>query len=261
MSQTELMRIENLSVRFGGVQALSGIDLTIPAGITFGIIGPNGAGKTTLFNCITGLIRPQPGSRIIYADQNLVGRRVDQIARSGIARTFQNLLLIRKLTVRENILTGLHGSLSYSPLQALFPLRSVRAQEAQGQRMVDEMADLFGFSRGVLDSPIANLSLGMQKKVEVARAVARKPRVLMVDEPAGGLNDAETRDLMESLRRVKQAAGLSMLLIDHDMDLVMTICDRLCVLNFGQQVAEGTPPEIAATEAVIDCYLGARDDA
>lgn len=256
-----LIRVENVSIRFGGVQALSDISFAIPSRSTFGIIGPNGAGKTTLFNCVSGFLQPERGSRVIYDGQDLVGRRVDQIARLGIARTFQNILLVKKLSVRENILAGMHLSIDYSPIAALLPLPRVRREEDRAASRVQEVADILGFSRQVLEAPVDTLPLGMQKKVEVARAIARRPRVLMVDEPAGGLNDGETRDLSDSLRRVKDAEDLTVVLIDHDMSLVMALCDRLCVLNFGQKIAEGTPAEIAANQDVIDCYLGVSDDA
>jgi branched-chain amino acid transport system ATP-binding protein len=252
-----ILAVENLSVRFGGVRALTDIAFEAPAGATSGIIGPNGAGKTTLFNCISGFIRPEPGARVRLDSRDVIGERVDAIARLGIARTFQNISLSRTRTARENILAGLHLSLRYGALAAMLPLPSVRRAEAEADRAVRDVAERVGLTERVLSMEAGALSLGLQKKVEVARALVRKPRLLMLDEPAGGLNDAETADLVDCLRGLRAEPDLSILLIDHDMNLVMPLCDHICVLNFGERVAAGPPAEIQANPDVIACYLGA----
>ncbi|MCO5089664.1 ABC transporter ATP-binding protein [Bosea sp. (in: a-proteobacteria)] len=256
MSAPAILKVENLSVRFGGVKALTDVALEAKTGETTGIIGPNGAGKTTLFNCISGFIRPAGGARILLDGQDVIGRRVDAIARAGIARTFQNISLSRTRTARENILAGMHLSLGYGALAAMLPLPGVARAEAEAGRAVAAVADRVGIASRVLDMQVGALSLGLQKKVEVARALVRGPRLLMLDEPAGGLNDAETRELMDCLRGLRAEPDLSIVLIDHDMNLVMPLCDHICVLNFGQRVAAGPPAAIQADPAVIACYLG-----
>lgn len=250
------LAVDGLSVRFGGVKALTDIALSVREGATCGIIGPNGAGKTTLFNCISGFIKPVPGGRIRFEGKDIVGTRVDRIANLGIARTFQNIALNRTRSAYENILAGLHLSLRYNALDALFASPRVGAAEEQARHAIGEVADLLGLSRKVLSAQVDSLSLGLQKKIEVARAMVRQPRLLLLDEPAGGLNDGETRDLLDSLHRLRERRQLTIVLIDHDMSFVMPLCDQICVLNFGQLIANGTPDEVARDPAVIASYLG-----
>ena len=256
-----ILALSAVSKHFGGVQALDAITFEVAAHTTFGIIGPNGAGKTTLFNCISGMQRPDGGSRIVYRGEDLVGRAVHRIARLGISRTFQNIALIRDQTARQNILTGMHLDLPYSPLAAFFPLARVRGQESAALLRIEEIADLLKLSRPALASRVDALSLGQQKKVEIARAVVRRPELSLLDEPAGGLNDQESEDLAESIRRLRADLDLTIILIDHDMGLVMSLCDRLCVLDFGVMVAIGPPAQIQADPAVISVYLGSADAA
>lgn len=252
-----VLDVANLSVRFGGVVALADISLAVPRGPgIFGIIGPNGAGKTTLFNTISGFVRPQPGCSLRLDGQEITGLPIHRIAKLGITRTFQNLSLIRDQTVEQNILMGFHSGLRYGVLASLLPLRSVRTAEAAVRQRLLEDLDLLNIPRRFLQEKAGLLPLGMQKKIEVARALAAAPKLLMLDEPAGGLNDEETGALAEALLAVASRPGLTILLIDHDMNLMMQICARICVLNFGRRIALGSPEDVQRDAAVIESYLG-----
>ena len=254
-----ILRLRNVSVRFSGVQALDHVSLDVPPDIVFGIIGPNGAGKTTLLNCISGVIRATRGSSIVYREHELTTIPVHRAAQLGIARTFQNISLLGDQSVRGNILMGLHLAIPYGPLGAFLPGRKVRSAEAAADQRVTEIVDLLRLPRALLDVRLDTLSLGQRKKIEIARAVVRRPNLLLLDEPAGGLNDRETSDLAASLRALRSDLNLSVILIDHDMNLVMDLCDRLCILNFGQKLAEGTPSEVQGNPDVISVYLGRSD--
>jgi branched-chain amino acid transport system ATP-binding protein len=256
-----ILRFRNVSMRFGGVQALDSISLDVDSTTIYGIIGPNGAGKTTLFNCISGLIRPSPGSEIGYEGRNLVGLPVYRIAAMGVCRTFQNISLIREQTVADNLLIGLHLSLNYGPWAAFFPGRRVRNEEAKARHELDRVVDLLKLPRSILHTRVDALSLGQQKKIEVARAIVRRPKLLLLDEPAGGLNDRETAEFAVMLRELQQELGISVVLIDHDMNLVMDLCSRIAVLSFGRLIAEGAPSEIQSNPEVISVYLGGADAA
>jgi branched-chain amino acid transport system ATP-binding protein len=256
-----VLSLGQVSVRFGGVQALDGVNIDVPTGIVFGIIGPNGAGKTTLFNCISGLIRPSSGSRIAYRGQDIAGMAVHKVARLGIGRTFQNISLLRERSVRENILMGMHLALPYSPLAAFLPGSRVRSLERDAILAVEQSVDLLRLPRGILDKAAGELSLGQQKKIEVARAIVRRPRLLLLDEPAGGLNDRETADFATALRGLQAELHLSVVLIDHDMNLVMDLCQQVSVLSFGRLIAQGSPAEIQRNPEVVSVYLGTADAA
>ena len=256
-----ILRLRNVSMRFGGVKALDAVSFDAPSSITFGIIGPNGAGKTTLFNCISGLARPVHGASILLGDVDLVGKPVHRIAALGVGRTFQNISLLGEHTVEENVLMGLHLALPYGPLASLLPGRRVRDAEAAARAKLGKVMDLLKLPRRMLTSRVDALSLGQQKKIEVARAIVREPRLLLLDEPAGGLNDRETADFAQSLRTLQEELSLSVVLIDHDMNLVMDVCHRLCVLSLGHLIAEGSPAEIQANPDVVAVYLGEADAA
>jgi branched-chain amino acid transport system ATP-binding protein len=251
-----VLALDKVTVRFGGIVAVSDVTLAVPPGIVFGIIGPNGAGKTTLFNSISGFARPAEGSRIRYDGEDIAGWPVQKVAKLGIARTFQNIALLRERTVRENLLIGLHLSFRYRALATLFPSPAIARQEAAAERQIGEVADMLRIPRSVLDTRVDVLSIGQQKKVEVARAVLRKPKLLLLDEPAGGLNDRETTDLKQSLETLRRWSDFSVVLVDHDMNLVMQLCQRIAVLDRGALVAEGTPPDIQANPQVVEAYLG-----
>ena len=251
-----VLALENVTVRFGGVVAVDSVTLAVPAGIVFGIIGPNGAGKTTLFNSISGLVRPTEDSRIRFEGQDIARWPVQNVAKLGIARTFQNIALLRERTVRENLLIGLHLKFRYRSITTLFPSREIAREEATAETEIKRVADMLLIPRSVLDTRVDVLSIGQQKRIEVARAMLTKPKLLLLDEPAGGLNDRETADLKQSLETLRSWSDFSVVLVDHDMNLVMQLCQRIAVLNRGVLVAEGTPEDIQANPQVVEAYLG-----
>ncbi|MCO5064258.1 MAG: ABC transporter ATP-binding protein [Rhizobiaceae bacterium] len=256
-----IISIRDLGVRFGGVEALKKVSVDVPEGSIYGIIGPNGAGKTTLFNCISGFIRPTPQSRVEMFGEDITWRDVAARSRLGISRTFQNISLVRTETARWNIVAGLHSTLEYGLLRAVLGLPSVARAERRAEEKVEEVAAILGLSNEVLNTRVEYLPIGLQKLVELARALARQPRLLLLDEPASGLNNAETGELLESLKVVGKIPGVTIILVDHDMELVMPLCDRICVLNFGEKIAEGTPKEVTTVPAVLESYLGPQYDA
>jgi len=253
-----LLRLEGVTKRFGGLCAVAGCDLAIQAGHAHGIIGPNGAGKTTLFNLITGIYRPDTGD-IRLRGQSLVGLRPNQIARRGVGRTFQNIRLCKELSVLDNVRLAYDTRLSTSPLSALFALPGLRRDE---KASADEsFALLESFGLGHLAGQQARaLPYGLQRRLEIARAIALKPSLLLLDEPAAGLNHAEMDELMRFLKWVRDHFAVTIVLIEHHMKLVMGLCDRISVLDFGAKIAEGTPEEIRANRRVIDAYLGEEAD-
>jgi branched-chain amino acid transport system ATP-binding protein len=235
-----LLEIHEVTKRFGGLCAISNCSIKVEAGRTHGIIGPNGAGKTTLFNLITGIYRPTSGD-IRFQRETITGLRPNRVAAMGIARTFQNIRLFRNLSVLENVRVAFDSQLHYSPLEAFFGLpRQARDENAQ--------------------SLAGELSYGSQRRLEIARALALKPVVLLLDEPAAGMNTAETAALTEFLRWVRKEFQLTLVLIEHHMHLVMNLCDSITVLDFGQTIAEGTPKEIRDNRRVIEAYLGEADE-
>ena len=254
-----LLRLEGVTKRFGGLCAVSGCDLAVQAGHAHGIIGPNGAGKTTLFNLVTGIYRPDAGD-IRLRGQSLAGLRPNQIALRGIGRTFQNIRLCKELSVLDNVRLAYDTRLSTSPLSALLALPGLRRDE---RRSADEsLALLEAFGLGHLaDQQARALPYGLQRRLEIARAIALKPSLLLLDEPAAGLNHAEMDELLRFLRWVRGHFGVTIVLIEHHMKLVMGLCDRISVFDFGVKIAEGTPEEIRADRRVIDAYLGEEADA
>jgi branched-chain amino acid transport system ATP-binding protein len=254
-----LLSVEGLSVAFGGLAALRGVGFEVGDGEIFALIGPNGSGKTTVFNVLSGLIRPDAG-RVTFAGAELTRLPAHRIARAGIGRTFQNTEVFRALSALDNVLVGEHARLRGGVLAAACGAPRVRREEAAARERARALLARVGLA-DVADVPAGSLPLGHQKRLEMARALAAVPKLLLLDEPAGGLNPTETRTLMDLIRGLRAERGLTILVVEHDMDLVMGICDRVTVLHDGRILAAGSPREVAADPAVIDAYLGSADAA
>lgn len=246
--------IRNVSVRFGGVLAVSELDFVVDTGELVGLIGPNGAGKTTVFNLITGIYQPTTGG-ICVNGRSLEGVNPSQISGLGIARTFQNIRLFRSMTVLENVMVGCIGGEVGGVVSALWRGRVFWEREKAVRRKAGELLEIFGL-KGVLDLPSASLSYGDQRRLEIVRALATGPKLLLLDEPAAGMNATEKEELMKLISFVRERFELSVLLVEHDMRVVMGICERVAVLEYGQKIAEGTPDEIRKNPKVIAAYLG-----
>jgi branched-chain amino acid transport system ATP-binding protein len=249
-----LLEVSDLSLRFAGVVALDGVNFTVAPGELFAVIGPNGAGKTSIFNCLSSVYRPTTGS-IRLDGEELVGKRPAQVASLGMGRTFQNLGLFPHLDVIDNLLLGRHHLMRSGFLTGSLWLGRARREELQHREAVEEIVDLLALTP-YRRSPVGQLSYGVQKRIELGRALAMEPRVLLLDEPVAGMNLEETEDMARYLVELRSLLGVAMILVDHDMHLVMDLADRVLALDFGVPITTGTPAEVQAHPGVIAAYLG-----
>ncbi|MDE2614194.1 MAG: ABC transporter ATP-binding protein [Burkholderiales bacterium] len=251
-----MLRLAALSRSFGGLQVLHDVNLDIPRGGIFGLIGPNGAGKTTVFNLVTGLLQPS-GGRIEFEGRTLVGLAPHDITRLGVARTFQNIRLFREMSLLDNVMAGLHAQLGYRLHDLVFGTPRFRRAEREARERARELLALVRLDHQLGDRA-DNLSYGNQRKLELARALASEPKLLLLDEPVAGMNSGEKDELMAEVRQIAER-GYTIFVIEHDMRFVMGLCQDIAVLNFGRIIARGTPQAIQGDEQVIEAYLGRED--
>ncbi len=249
-----MLDVTRLSISFGGLKAVDEFNINIKTGQLYGLIGPNGAGKTTVFNLLTGVYKPNAGS-IVLNGVNITGKKTTEINQAGVARTFQNIRLFKELTVLDNVKAGLHNHYKYSTVEGLLRLpRYFKVEKAMDEKAM-ELLKVFGLD-GDCCIKASNLPYGQQRKLEIARALATKPKLLLLDEPAAGMNPNETAELMETIRFVRDTFDMTILLIEHDMKLVSGICEELTVLNFGHVLCQGNTADVLNDPEVIKAYLG-----
>ena len=259
VNEIPVLETRHLGIEFGGLKAVDDFNLTIGKTEIAGLIGPNGAGKTTVFNLLTKVYEPTSGAVLING-KDLHGMSIVQASRLGIARTFQNIRLFDKMTVEENVRIGLHNQIKYDMFTGILRLPRYWKQEKRQHERAMELLDLFGM-QDLADEQAGSLPYGAQRRLEIVRALATEPKLLLLDEPAAGMNPHETEELMENIAKIRDQFQIAILLIEHDMSLVMGVCEGICVLNFGRIIAKGTADEIQANPAVIEAYLGKQKGA
>ena len=256
---TQILKVENLGITFGGLKAVQGVNLSVNQGEIIGLIGPNGAGKTTVFNMLTNVYQPTTGS-IELEGRSIVGKKTYETTGMGIARTFQNIRLFKDISVIDNVKIAMDQSIHYNMMESILRLPRYWKEEAEVDQRAHELLKVVGLD-DLAQSKARNLPYGQQRRLEIARALATDPRLLILDEPAAGMNPQETVELTEFIREIREQFDLSILLIEHHMNLVMGISDRIYVLEFGKLIAEGIPEAVQMDQRVIDAYLGVDLDA
>ena len=259
VDQTPALECIHLGIEFGGLKAVDDFNLTIGKTEIAGLIGPNGAGKTTVFNLLTKVYQPTNGT-ILLNGQDTSGKTVSQVNRMGIARTFQNIRLFSSMSVEDNVKVGLHNQEKYTSLEGVLRLPGYWKHEKQAHERAMELLSIFDMEKHANDQA-GSLPYGAQRRLEIVRALATNPSLLLLDEPAAGMNPSETAELMENIVKIRDTFGIAIMLIEHDMSLVMNICEGICVLSFGKVIAKGTAEEIQNNETVIEAYLGKKKEA